>query len=100
MFQIQKRIELAYVRREDRLKLKFINLLKKQLRTKYIEEKLESKLITFQTIIKPNLLIAHKFRDFKLNVIHNRTVRRINRIKARKYLKAFKVNVILNNDQR
>ena len=39
-------------------------------------------------------------RDFKLYVIHNKTIRRLNRLKARKNLKAFKVNVILNKDER
>ena len=100
MFQIWKRVELQGKKREDRLKQRFIHLLKKKLKTRYREEKLESKLITFQSITKPNLQIAHIFRDFKLNAIHNKVVRRTNRIKARKYLKAFRVNVILNNDGR
>ena len=100
MFHILKRVDMMRAKRADRVKGQFLNLLRKKLKTRYRAEKLESKLITFQSIIKPNLQLAQIFRDFKLNVIHNRVIRSTNCIKARKYLKAFKVNLILNRDER
>ena len=49
--------------------------LKKKLKVRYREERLESKLITFQTITKVRLLKKSILRDFRLNVILNRALR-------------------------
>ena len=49
--------------------------LKKKLKIRYREERLESKLITFQTITKVRLIKKNILRDFRLNIRLNRTLR-------------------------
>ena len=49
--------------------------LKKKLKIRYREERLESKLITFQTITKVRLIKKNILRDLRLNIRLNRTLR-------------------------
>ena len=49
--------------------------LKKKLKVRYREERLESKLITFQTITKVRLIKKNILRDLRLNIRLNRTLR-------------------------
>ena len=68
------------------MKAKFIAALKKKLKVRYRLERLESKLITFQTITKLRLVKQNILRDLKLNIRLNKTLRALNRREALKVL--------------